>query len=101
MRPPEDQPGVASRPLSVTELNTLAKTLLEEGLPALWVEGGLSRPNHHASGHLYFTLQDAGGRIDAVMLASRVRVLRFRPADGMQARARGRVTVFPPQGRYQ
>jgi exodeoxyribonuclease VII large subunit len=97
------EPGPAgSRPWSVAELNRCVQGLLETSLPRVWVEGAMSRPVVAASGHLYFGLQDeTPARVDAVMWAARVRLLRFKPAEGVQVRARGIVTVYPPSGKYQ
>ncbi|HYC77068.1 MAG TPA: exodeoxyribonuclease VII large subunit, partial [Planctomycetota bacterium] len=94
-------PAGAPKPLTVSELNKRVRTLLENELPRVWVEGAVSRPVLAASGHLYFGLQDDGGRVDAVMWAQRARALPFRPVDGLQVRARGAVTVYPPSGKYQ
>ncbi len=91
----------AERPLTVAELNTRVKRLLEAEYPDVWVEGAISRPTNAASGHFYFGLQDETARVDGVMWAARVRTLAFRPADGMQVRVRGQVTLYPPGGRYQ
>ncbi len=91
----------SDRPLSVAELNTRVKRLLEREYPDVWVEGAVSRPTMAASGHFYFGLQDETARVDGVMWAARARVLTFRPTDGMQVRVRGQVTLYPPGGRYQ
>ena len=75
--------------------------MLECGLGDVCVEGAVSRITHAASGHLYFALQDTASRIDALMWASSVRMLAFRPAEGLQVRVWGRVTLYPQNGKYQ
>jgi len=53
------------------------------------------------SGHLYFTLKDGAAQLSLVMFRSQARLLRFRPQDGMQIIARGRVTIYEGRGQLQ
>ncbi len=89
------------RPLSVSELTSLVKELLEGSLPPLTVEGEISNCRPASSGHLYFTLKDRGAMLQAVMFRYRTRSMGFEPADGMLVRARGSVTVYAARGQYQ
>jgi exodeoxyribonuclease VII large subunit len=66
-----------------------------------WVEGEISNFRAPDSGHLYFTLKDGNAQIRAVMFRSAERLLRFRPADGMQVVVRGRVTIYEDRGELQ
>src|SRR5580692_279669 len=66
-----------------------------------WVEGEISNFRAPDSGHLYFTLKDGNAQIRVVMFRSAARLLRFRPADGMQVVVRGRVTVYEDRGELQ
>ena len=66
-----------------------------------WVEGEISNFRAPDSGHLYFTLKDGNAQIRVVMFRSSARLLRFRPADGLQALVRGRVTVYEDRGELQ
>src|ERR1700691_1334168 len=66
-----------------------------------WVEGEISNFRAPDSGHLYFTLKDGNAQIRVVMFRSAARLLRFRPADGMQVVARGRVTIYEDRGELQ
>ena len=54
-----------------------------------------------SSGHVYFTLKDAGAQLRCVMFRTSARALKFTPKDGMVLIARGRMTVFEPRGEYQ
>jgi len=66
-----------------------------------WVEGEISNFRAPDSGHLYFTLKDGNAQIRVVMFRSAARLLRFRPADGMQVVVRGRVTIYEDRGELQ
>jgi exodeoxyribonuclease VII large subunit len=65
------------------------------------VEGEISNFRAPDSGHLYFTLKDGSAQIRVVMFRSSAKLLRFRPADGMQVVVRGRVTVYEERGELQ
>jgi exodeoxyribonuclease VII large subunit len=65
------------------------------------VEGEISNFRTPDSGHLYFTLKDGNAQIRVVMFRSAARLLRFRPADGMQVVVRGRVTIYEDRGELQ
>ena len=87
--------------LSVSQLTVLVKGVLEENFEHLWVEGEISNLAMPASGHLYFTLKDAGAQVRCVMFRASSRALKFRPRDGSEFIVRGRLTVFEPRGDYQ
>ena len=89
--------------LSVTELNTLVKTLLEQEplLGQVAVRGEISNYKLYPSGHHYFTLKDAEGSIRCVLFRGSASSLRFRPENGMKVLAFGRVSVYPRDGVYQ
>ncbi|MDR0404183.1 MAG: exodeoxyribonuclease VII large subunit [Treponema sp.] len=86
---------------TVSELTGLIKLSLEEGFPAVLVEGELSNWRPSSTGHYYFSMKDPGAKIDAVMFKNRRSSLRFEPKDGMLVRARGRISVYPQRGNYQ
>jgi len=94
-RPPE------RRVWTVRELVASVRTHIEREYADVWVEGEISNFRAHGSGHLYFTLKDAAGQISAVMFRSSARLLRFKPEDGMQVVARGRVTIYDERGQLQ
>lgn len=86
---------------TVTELQGTIRDLLEREVGGLWVEGEISGLKRPRSGHCYFTLKDEGAQLAAVMWKSSVERARFEPEEGMAVRARGHLTVYAPQGRYQ
>ena len=94
-RPPE------RRVWKVRELVAAVRTHVEREYTDAWVEGEISNFRAPDSGHLYFTLKDGNAQIRVVMFRSAARLLRFRPADGLQALVRGRVTVYEDRGELQ
>jgi exodeoxyribonuclease VII large subunit len=85
--------------LSVSELTGVIRHLLTEGIGDVSVSGEISNYKQHSSGHRYFSLKDDDAQIAGVMWKSRT--LRFIPEDGMRVVVHGRLSVYPPQGRYQ
>ena len=90
-------------PLSVTELNTYIKDLVDINPPLgdIYVRGEISNFKAHSSGHMYFSLKDEGGALRAVMFRSSAYGLKFRPENGMNVTAHGRISVFVRDGTYQ
>ncbi len=89
------------RILSPSQLNTLARDLLEGSFPNVLVEGeisGLARPG---SGHLYFNLKDARAQVRCALFKPKSQWLQFTPRDGLRVVARGRLTLYEPRGDYQ
>jgi exodeoxyribonuclease VII large subunit len=93
--------STATKIFTVSELIYDAKASLEGMYPAVWVQGEISNLNCHSSGHCYFSLKDAGAQLSGVMFRDDFRRLRFKPENGMQVLLKGRLTVYPPQGRFQ
>jgi len=101
-----DQLGFSFRPperriWTVRDLVASVRTHIEREYSDAWVEGEISNLRAQNSGHLYFTLKDQSSQISIVMFRSSARLLRFRPADGMQVVVRGRVTVYEERGQLQ
>jgi len=88
-------------PLTVTELTKEIKKILENQFPYLWVQGEVSNFKKHTSGHLYFSLKDAGSQISCVMWKNRNRNLIFRIQDGMKVLVFAHMNIYMQQGRYQ
>ena len=89
------------RKLTVSELTDLIRLSLEEQFSGLIVEGEISNFRPSSTGHIYFTLKDAGAVISAVMFKNRLRQLLFDPKDGMLVRVKGNISVYPQRGNYQ
>ena len=89
--------------LSVTELTSHIRRLFEDDplLSRVRVRGELSNFRRHHSGHCYFTLKDSGASLRCVMFRSRAAGLRFEPADGIQVRISGHVSIYERDGSYQ
>ena len=91
----------ASEVLTPSQLNTLARDLLEGAFPLIWVEGELGNVSRPSSGHLYFTLKDSRAQVRCAMFKPKSTWLRFQPRDGLQVLARGRLTLYEARGEYQ
>ncbi len=88
--------------LSVTALNEYVKRGLESSkyLSSLLVAGEISNLSVK-SGHMYFSLKDRGGAVQAIMFRSYAERMRFEPENGMQVVAAASATLYVPTGRYQ
>lgn len=87
--------------LTPSQLNTLARDLLEDSFPAIWVEAELGSVARPASGHLYFTLKDARAQLRAAMFRMKAQHLTFVPREGMRVLVRGKITLYDARGEYQ
>ncbi len=101
-----DQMGFSFRPperrlWKVRDLVAAVRSHIEREYSDAWVEGEISNFRAPDSGHLYFTLKDGNAQIRVVMFRSAARLLRFRPADGLQVVVRGRLTVYEDRGELQ
>jgi exodeoxyribonuclease VII large subunit len=87
--------------ITVSQLNRRAKTLLEQGLARLWVEGEISNMARPASGHIYFSLKDEKAQVRAAWFRQRQRSPAIRFKDGDKVLAYGRVSLYEARGDYQ
>jgi len=88
--------------LAVSALTKKIRSLLEDGIGEVWVEGEISNLRRQSSGHLYFTLKDASSQIGCVMFAGQTAQLRgMNFNDGAQVQVFGELTVYEPRGNYQ
>jgi exodeoxyribonuclease VII large subunit len=87
--------------LTVSQLTSDIRHLLESEFARVTVEGEISNCRPWTTGHVYFTLKDAGAQIRAVMFRSAARGLKFRLEDGQRVIARGRIGVYDVKGEYQ
>ncbi|CAN7161036.1 exodeoxyribonuclease VII large subunit [Pararhizobium sp. LjRoot235] len=87
---------------SVSELSGSIKRTIEQAFDQVRVRGEISGyRGPHSSGHAYFSLKDDKARIDAVIWKGTMSRLRFRPEEGMEVIATGKVTTFPGSSKYQ
>jgi exodeoxyribonuclease VII large subunit len=93
--------GPERRVWKVRDLIAAVRTHIEREYSDAWVEGEISNFRAPESGHLYFTLKDGNAQIRVVMFRSSARLLKFRPADGLQVVVRGRVTIYEDRGELQ
>jgi exodeoxyribonuclease VII large subunit len=89
------------RVLSPTQLNTLARELLEGTFAQVWIEGEISNFARPASGHLYFTLKDENAQVRCAMFRMKASALRFAPRNGLKVLVRGRLTLYEARGEFQ
>jgi exodeoxyribonuclease VII large subunit len=86
---------------SVSELSGALKRTVEAAFGLVRVRGEISGFKRHSSGHLYFALKDADAALDAVMWKGLAGSLAFRPEDGLDVVATGRLTTYPGRSKYQ
>ena len=88
---------------TVSEVNQFIKDLLDNVPPLqeVLLRGEISNYKLYPSGHHYFTLKDSQCSLKCVMFRGSAARLRFRPENGMQVIASGRISVYPRDGAYQ
>jgi exodeoxyribonuclease VII large subunit len=85
---------------SVYDITSEIKRSLDK-LGIVWLQGEISNFKRHSSGHWYFSLKDQKAQIKAACFKNNNMYLKFRPEDGMEIIARGRLSVYEPRGDYQ
>jgi exodeoxyribonuclease VII large subunit len=86
---------------SVTELTLRIRRLLEKELGQIWVTGEITNLRAQSSGHIYFTLKDAGAQLSCVLFRGAGQVNRALLQDGRKVNLGGELTVYEPRGQYQ
>ena len=102
--PASAQPGSspqARKVLSVSELTTEIKRLLEKQVGLVWVSGEITNLRAQSSGHMYFTLKDAGAQLNCVLFRGEAVRNRSVLQDGQKVLLQGDVTVYEARGQYQ
>jgi len=89
------------KPLTVSQLTNSIRVSLESRFASVWVEGEISNFKDHSSGHWYFTLKDQNAQLRAKCFRSANIRIRFRPANGLHVRARGKLSVYAQRGEYE
>jgi exodeoxyribonuclease VII large subunit len=96
-----ENPTISSDVLTVSSLNRMARSLLENNFPAVMVEGEISSLTIPSSGHWYLNLKDNSAQIRCAMFRNRNMLLRFQPRNGMQVIVKGRLSIYEGRGDYQ
>ena len=94
-------PGDNAAPLSISEISALLKRTVEDRFGFVRLRGELSGVKRAASGHLYCALKDDKAVIDGVMWRGGAQRLAFRPEDGIEVIATGKLTTYPGRSKYQ
>lgn len=97
----ETRPGDNALALSVTELSGRLKRMVEGEFGHVRVRGEISGYKRVASGHAYLCLKDDAAVIDGVIWKGQASALAFRPEDGAEVIATGRLTTYPGRSKYQ
>ncbi len=88
-------------PLSVTDINTIVKGIIDDLLPEVWIAGEISDLSRPQSGHIYFSIKDQQSTVRAVMWRNAASRLDFDLKDGQKVVGAGKVDVYVPRGSYQ
>ncbi|HSG56132.1 MAG TPA: exodeoxyribonuclease VII large subunit, partial [Paracoccaceae bacterium] len=95
------RPGDNSEPLTITEISSRLKRVVEDQFGFVRLRGELSGVKRAASGHLYCALKDEKAVIDGVMWRGNAQRLSFNPEDGIEVVASGKLTTYPGRSKYQ
>ncbi|MGZ2411959.1 exodeoxyribonuclease VII large subunit [Sphingomonas sp. F9_3S_D5_B_2] len=93
--------GDNSPALTVTELSGALKRTIETTFGQVRVRGEISGFKRHSSGHCYFSLKDESACMDAVIWRTSAGALAFKPEDGAEVIATGKLTTYPGRSKYQ
>jgi len=96
-----DLGGNEPRVESVSEFTRRVKALLEGGIRPGWVRGEVSNLRAQSSGHVYFSLKDAGAQLSAVLFRGDATRQTVKLRDGLQIVVYGEVSVYEARGQYQ
>ena len=97
----EDTADTGRTVYSVTEINRLARELIEDSFAGIIVEGEISGLKRYPSGHWYFSLKDRDAQLRCVMFRGSNISVRFQPGNGDQVSARGSLTIYQSRGDFQ
>jgi exodeoxyribonuclease VII large subunit len=86
---------------TVSQLNRLAREVLEQSFPLFWMSGEVSNFTRAASGHWYFSLKDSTAQVKCVMFKGRNSYVDFMPREGDKIEARCTVTLYEARGDFQ
>lgn len=98
---PTTQRTLIPEVLSISDLNSRAKQLLESRFSVVTVEGELSSFSQPVSGHWYLTLKDERAQLSCVMFSGQNSRLKFVPEVGDKLQVQGSISLFEPRGSFQ
>ncbi|HCK40031.1 MAG: exodeoxyribonuclease VII large subunit [Planctomycetaceae bacterium] len=98
---PDSSTQTDEQVLSVSQLTTQLKHVVEQGFPSVWVAGEMSNFSRPQSGHCYFTLKDDAAQLRAVIWRGTAARLKVDLQDGLEVVCKGHLDVYPPRGSYQ
>ena len=87
--------------LTIAQLTTAAKEIVEGAFPPIWVKGEVSNFTAHRNGHWYFSLRDKTAQLSCVVWSRDVQRIPAPPDDGMQVMAHGQLSVYAARGQMQ
>ena len=87
--------------MSVSELNALAKALLEDHLAGLWIAGEVSNLTRAASGHYYFSLKDSRAQVRCAMFKGAAARLAKPLKEGDRIEVAGKISIYEARGEFQ
>jgi exodeoxyribonuclease VII large subunit len=93
--------GSPEEALTVAQLTSAAKEVLEGAFPPIWVKGEVSNFTAHRNGHWYFSLRGATAQLSCVVWSRDVKRIPAPPDDGMQVMAHGQLSVYAARGQMQ
>jgi exodeoxyribonuclease VII large subunit len=88
--------------ITVSELSSSIKRMIEENYSYVRLRGEVSGfRGPHSSGHCYFALKDESAKIEAVIWKGVYGRLKFKPEEGLEVIATGKITTYPGSSKYQ
>ncbi len=87
--------------LTVTQLNTILKNLLEETFSEIYVEGEISNYKTYSSGHTYFSLKDETSQIACIIFRDVIKKFKFDLNNGIKVTCYGRIDLYLPRGEHR
>ena len=89
------------KPLTISGLTAQIKSVLESTFTSVCVGGEIGSLSVASSGHVYFNLKDKSAQLPSVMWKTTAQRHRYAMKDGMEVVVAGKITVYPPHGKYQ
>lgn len=92
---------MSAKPLTVSQLTSQLKMVMESAFPLVWVSGEISNCKRASSGHVYFTLKDEHAQLSAILWKGTAQRLKFQIKDGLKVLAAGPIQLYETRGTYQ